>query len=144
MFVVSVIQPVKCSKMNISNNKIVAGKTILLNTVTDCTFLAGASEEKTQLKQENVEHIQIAGELSIGVKVIEEPYEFEKEKEKNFLDKLEGLINSFSKENGSNTPDFILAQYLNDCLEIWNKNVMKRSDWYGNVDRIGGLKIITK
>jgi hypothetical protein len=55
----------------------------------------------------------------------------------SFKVELESLINKYSKENGSNTPDFLLADYLNDCLETFNNIVMKRSDWYGNRDTIG-------
>lgn len=50
---------------------------------------------------------------------------------KTFTKGLEELINSFSKENGSNTPDYILAQYLNDCLEAWNRNVVRRDQHNG-------------
>jgi len=36
--------------------------------------------------------------------------------EKDFRLEIEQAINRNSKENGSDTPDFILAQYLIDCL----------------------------
>ncbi len=48
-----------------------------------------------------------------------------------FEKELEALINRHSIENGSNTPDFILAEYLMDCLRSWNHLVMKRERWYG-------------
>ncbi len=48
----------------------------------------------------------------------------------NFREGLERLINCYSKENGSNTPDFILAGYLTDCLEAFDKAVLNRSKWY--------------
>ena len=44
----------------------------------------------------------------------------------NFRSKLENLINTFSIENGSNTPDFILAEYLTDCLVAFDKAVKSR------------------
>jgi hypothetical protein len=50
------------------------------------------------------------------------PTTFEKE--------LESLINRHSQENGSNTPDFILAQYLVACLAAWNVGVTMRDNWY--------------
>ncbi len=53
--------------------------------------------------------------------------EFEKE--------LESLINRFSKENESNTPDFILAQYLSGCLATFNVAVQQRETWYGRDPR---------
>jgi len=50
--------------------------------------------------------------------------------EPSFLRELEDLINKHSKENGSDTPDFILAQYLNNCLENFNIAQQQRSDWF--------------
>jgi len=47
-----------------------------------------------------------------------------------FEQELEQLINKYSKENGSNTPDFILAEYLVRCLRAFNVGVKKREDWY--------------
>lgn len=49
--------------------------------------------------------------------------EFEKE--------LQALLNRYSAENESNTPDFILAQYLIGCLRAWNTAVQQRETWYG-------------
>ena len=48
-----------------------------------------------------------------------------------FRDSLELLINSYSKENGSNTPDFILAEYMSNCLDAFDKAVEAREKWYG-------------
>jgi hypothetical protein len=48
----------------------------------------------------------------------------------NFRDCLTLLINDFSKENGSATPDYILAQYLCDCLAAFDKAVIERTAWY--------------
>lgn len=45
--------------------------------------------------------------------------------------KLELLINSNSLENISNTPDWILAEFLEDCLTALNKAINKREEWYG-------------
>ena len=44
---------------------------------------------------------------------------------------LESLINKHSLENESNTPDFILAQYLVLCLMAFNKTSLAREKWYG-------------
>lgn len=48
----------------------------------------------------------------------------------DFKDELISLINRYSKENGSNTPDYILAGYLNDCLEAFDKAVILRAGWH--------------
>lgn len=50
---------------------------------------------------------------------------------------LESVINRYSKENGSNTPDFILAQYLNDCLYAYDKAVRRRDEWYNGAKKAG-------
>lgn len=48
-------------------------------------------------------------------------------------DEIRSVINRYSAENGSNTPDFILAEYLLDCLKIFNKTVTQREAWYGRI-----------
>lgn len=47
-----------------------------------------------------------------------------------FRKDLENLINQHSKENGSNTPDFLLAQYLCDCLKAFDRAVNNREHFY--------------
>ena len=49
----------------------------------------------------------------------------------NFREELETLINCCSKENGSNTPDWILAEYLSDCLASFDLATTRREKWYG-------------
>ena len=46
-----------------------------------------------------------------------------------FTEELERLINKHSKENDSDTPDFILAKYLVDCLRNLNKATSARENW---------------
>ena len=47
-----------------------------------------------------------------------------------FQAELENLINSLSMENGSNTPDYILARYLVACLDAYNNALTERDQWY--------------
>lgn len=47
-----------------------------------------------------------------------------------FRDTLERLINQHSMENGSDTPDFILADYLKRCLDNWDYTSRQRENWY--------------
>ena len=44
---------------------------------------------------------------------------------------IEIAINRASAECESDTPDFILAEYLCGCLDIWNKATKARESWYG-------------
>ncbi len=53
------------------------------------------------------------------------------EKATNFKDELVALINRFSKENGSDTPDFLLGEYLDRALNNYDKTVVDRESWYG-------------
>ena len=50
---------------------------------------------------------------------------------KNFRRELEYLINRYSKENGSDTPDFILADFLEGCLNLFDLTIKTREKWYG-------------
>lgn len=50
---------------------------------------------------------------------------------KDFTTELRELINKHSKENGSDTPDWLLAIYLQDCLDVWNRTIVAREKWYG-------------
>jgi hypothetical protein len=49
-----------------------------------------------------------------------------------FRRELAAVINKHSKENGSNTPDYILADYLINCLKAFDTAVMLRENWYHN------------
>lgn len=49
---------------------------------------------------------------------------------KTFEKELEILINKYNKENDSNTPDFILAEYLLNCLKNYNNIIKKREIWF--------------
>lgn len=51
-----------------------------------------------------------------------------------FRKELETLINAYSMENGSDTPDFILADYLIDCLKAFDEATRRRTMWYAPKD----------
>lgn len=63
------------------------------------------------------------------------------DKNENFRKELEQLINKYSMENASNTPNFILADYLWQCLVIFNSTSWAREDWYGKHLSIGGNEL---
>lgn len=49
----------------------------------------------------------------------------------DFRTNLTALLNSYSMENGSNTPDFILAEYLLYSLAAFDTAMNAREKWYG-------------
>jgi hypothetical protein len=55
----------------------------------------------------------------------------EQRKMSHFESELRILINNNSMENGSDTPDWMLAQYLTNCLDNFNTTVKLREKWYG-------------
>ena len=51
--------------------------------------------------------------------------------EKSLRKDIEHAINHHSMENGSDTPDFILAGFLTDCLTAFDTALQAREKWYG-------------
>lgn len=47
------------------------------------------------------------------------------------LEELRSVINRRSREAASNTPDFILAKFMEDCLRAFEEATNTREDWYG-------------
>lgn len=48
-----------------------------------------------------------------------------------FQQELRRLLNKHCIENGSGTPDFILAEYIRASLEAFELGVILRERWYG-------------
>jgi hypothetical protein len=49
----------------------------------------------------------------------------------SFREELQHLINRYGVENASDTPDYLLANYLMACLDAFNGTVRSREQWYG-------------
>lgn len=49
----------------------------------------------------------------------------------DFKTAFTNLLNSYSMENHSDTPDFVLSEYLCDCFMAFNRAVNDRKRWYG-------------
>ena len=56
----------------------------------------------------------------------------------DFLRAMAREINSVSRENVSNTPDFILAEFLAAALVAFENASLAREKWYGKSLSIGG------
>lgn len=50
---------------------------------------------------------------------------------KGLRHEIEQAVNRVSAENGSNTPDIILADFLVSCLAAFDRAVLARERWYG-------------
>jgi hypothetical protein len=53
------------------------------------------------------------------------------QRERSFSDDLKDLINHHSRENYSNTPDLVLAQFLVGTIKSFEEAVNQREAWYG-------------
>lgn len=62
----------------------------------------------------------------------------ENKKLATFKNELKALLNKYSKENGSNTPDFLLADYLVECLKIFDSITNERTAWYHDSHKADG------
>ena len=49
----------------------------------------------------------------------------------DFREELRDLINRHSRENESNTPDFLLRDFIVRCLEAFECATKQRDAWYG-------------
>lgn len=58
----------------------------------------------------------------------------------SFGQALVDLLNEYSIENESNTPDFLLAGYILSCLKTWSEFTAAREKWYGKKMLIGDIK----
>jgi len=50
----------------------------------------------------------------------------------SFREELCSLLNKHSRENESDTPDFILTRYVAECLAAFDTATRARDEWYGN------------
>jgi len=51
--------------------------------------------------------------------------------EPDFRKELETLINKHNRDNTSDTPDFILAEYIWGCLCQFDSAIIEREKFYG-------------
>lgn len=56
----------------------------------------------------------------------------ERQKVEQFKGELARLINKYGMENASDTPDFILVEYLFECLKAFSNTTKRRDNWYGD------------
>lgn len=61
-----------------------------------------------------------------------------------FYKELEQLINKHSIENKSNTPDFILAKYIINCLDNFEGIMHLRDGWHGNISKPGMKELMNE
>jgi hypothetical protein len=58
-------------------------------------------------------------------------------------DDIKAMLNANSRENESNTPDFILASYMLKCLIAFEEATCSRDNWYGIAPEPGNPHRVT-
>lgn len=84
--------------------------------------------EEQITRQPNIDERELESDIDEAVYETEE--EMRERNKSEFRTDLEHLINSHCMENGSNTPDFLLADYLMGCLDVFDKVVSARAKWW--------------
>lgn len=69
-----------------------------------------------------------------------EPSEFHA-RQQAFLRDLAVVVNGHSRENASNTPDYILAEFMASALQAFENASRLRERWYGSELKPGGSTI---
>ena len=110
----------------------------------DCAYDDSVEDEQDAMDDElDTEHVQemiekqkayAADKASkIGVKPPMNPAPHSTEAVRpTFHQALSELLNSYNMEAVSNTPDFILARYIRNCMIAFDTAVNARSVWYGS------------
>jgi hypothetical protein len=79
----------------------------------------------------NKEQLIVGGNPIAEVVEPSQDWHMKVEEPQSFGEELQKLINRYSVEDSSGTPDFILAKYLQDCLNSFSAAVNWRETWYG-------------
>lgn len=110
-------------------------------TILDAFRMVGCEEfvnNRLKTKEDSERFVELfmdllgsQSELLVSVLQDDEDKPPQSEDEDPFETELMRLINRHSVENDSNTPDYILAKYLMNCLYAFRAGVGARDAWYG-------------
>jgi len=114
------------------------------------TLYPGKSiEEVQEIIEKNIEDMRLNAVYDVDTEYRENRDKFLIKKqiqdmETDFRKELENLVNKYSRENGSDTPDFILARYLENALNNFDAAVKEREEWYGRATHLEELDLGTQ
>lgn len=54
----------------------------------------------------------------------------------DFKKELEKLVNKYSKDNAADTPDFILADYLIGCLDVFEDTIQRKNQYTEQTEEV--------
>lgn len=116
-----------------------------IGQITECTDPDKQKELMTSLTRQLTEvHEKLLSDrdqLFKQIEVAEKRYRVvveNKAKRQAMVRDIATVINKHSRENGSNTPDFILAEMMMTCLEAFEAASLRREKWYNKALSING------
>lgn len=56
------------------------------------------------------------------------------EKYEELKREVAAVLNKYSQENRSNTPDYMLANFMLGCLNVYENTISAREVWFGRPD----------
>jgi hypothetical protein len=66
------------------------------------------------------------------------------DKNKELIEDLRRVLNQHSIDTAANTPDYLLAEYLNGCLDWYISTALQRDAWWKFHPEVGGKSYIEK
>jgi len=121
------------------------------SSLTDGDLFVGAEERVLQWEATTLERQSLKEELLLKNHLLESLQQPQYaaapviERPIPFIEALTQLLNRYSRENASNTPDFILSEYLQATLAAFNAATQRRDQWYDvelrpGLVRVGSVK----
>lgn len=107
---------------------------LLIAALSSMTFLPSIHLNKKELDGRSMQPDEILNEvLEVADFIYRDSHlpEDEVAQPTTFLHELTSLINKACKENESDTPDFILAEYIEQSLSAYQNAVKARDKWFG-------------
>lgn len=104
------------------------GKGVSFPDIQDDTTLGELADRLIAIVEKGREETTGVSTTSLYSGIVEEAETIEEEI--GFREALQNLINKYSLEGTSKTPDFILASFLENVLMDWNHALVARDKWY--------------
>ena len=117
------IRTVTLSQVEIQENGIIRN---------EAGYLIGRLVDRVEFDSKHIQKPEKILEEAVVLQTAEPaPEDNPTEHRRRFAAELRNIINRYGIENGSDTPDLILAEYLAGCLDVFDAAVNTREKWYG-------------
>lgn len=102
----------------------------LVSDIDEAVNREDVVSDSEEISSANLKEVRLGAELGMG-RI--EPTVVKEENYSPLAQELQHVLNKYSAESVSGTPDFILAEFVLDSLKAYNAAVVKRADWRGEM-----------